>query len=125
MTDKLTKPTNQQPQAPDYGEPWHEIIWTSLSENGTDSRGQDIAARDGEQVAILHHAREPSFLHRIIACVNACAGIPSEELTPSRIKKGIALARALETDDPEVFLTMHEVALRRAGINKPLEGSLK
>lgn len=116
MTDTKKTTTNQQPQAPDYGEPWHEIIWTSLSEDGTDSRGQDIAARDGDQVAHVHYARDASFMHRIIACVNACAGIPNNELTPSRIKKGIALAKAVETGGPEVFLTLHEVAWQIAGI---------
>lgn len=98
MTDKTT--TNQHSQAPDYGEPWHEIIWTSLSEDGTDSRGQDIAARDGEQVAHVHYARDASFMHRIIACVNACAGLSNEELKNPLIRVGV-LRNALQALDRE------------------------
>lgn len=95
------QPTNPQPQAPDYGEPWKVGVYYF-----------DIATRDFSPVAEVGW-KKYEYRDRIIACVNACAGIPSEDLTPSRVKKGIALAKLVEAGDPEVFLTLHELALRR------------
>jgi hypothetical protein len=117
MTDKLNQPTNQHSQAPDYGEPWHEVVWLNLKEPSKDVRGKEIAARDGEQVAILHHARERLFLHRIIACVNACAGLGNEELKNPLISVGV-LRNALQA------LGREQTAREKPGFEEEFEHEL-
>lgn len=81
-----------------YGEPWS---------CGMDHKNR-IVICDHKGKMIVGWAR------RAAICVNACEGIPSEDLTPERVKKGIALAKAVESGDPSIFLTLHEVALRRS-----------
>ena len=79
MTDQ---PTNQQPQAPDYGEPWENGLYPN-----------DIGDRYGHKVAQIG-SKKIKHKDRIIACVNACAGIPNEILT----KVGIQPKRSLNYD---------------------------
>lgn len=78
MTDQLNKPTNPQPQAPDYGEPWKVGVYYC-----------DIATRDFNPVAEVGW-KKYEYRDRIIACVNACAGIPNETLTKEYIQEAIA-----------------------------------
>lgn len=80
MTDKTT---NQQPQAPDYGEPWDVGVYLC-----------DIAARDGYQVAQVGWNKD-EYRDRIITCVNACAGLGNEELANPLIRVGV-LRNALQ-----------------------------
>ena len=96
MTDTKKTTTNPQPQAPDYGEPWENGLYPN-----------DIGDRYGHKVAQIGPKKTKHKDH-IILCVNACVGIPSEDLTPSRVKKGMAMAKLVEAGDPAVLWNKRE-----------------
>jgi len=105
MTDKTT--TNQQPQAPDYGEPW-EVLSDRYDEYGYKDEGDytfNIVRWNGCHEVNID---DETISHRIATCVNACAGIPSEDLTPSRVKKWMAMAKLVEAGDPAVLWNKRE-----------------
>ncbi len=71
MTDKTT--TNQQPQAPDYGEPWA---------CGMDHKGRIIITQAKGKILC-------GWASRAEICVNACVGIPNDALNERFILEAV------------------------------------
>jgi hypothetical protein len=92
MTDKTT--TNQQPQAPDYGEPW-EVLSDRYDEYGYKDEGDytfNIVRWNGCHEVNID---DETISHRIATCVNACAGLSNDELKNPLIRVGV-LRNALQ-----------------------------
>lgn len=89
MTDKTT--TNHKPQ--DYGEPWEASVYNDEDQEPWDY--DDIRNRDGRFILHVSYDEPTRTRDRIIACVNACAGLSNDELKNPLIRVGV-LRNALQ-----------------------------
>lgn len=63
----------------EFGEPW-VVKWDTGMLTGNGDVIGDICSDD------LTPEEDEAYAARIVACVNACAGVPSEQLTPGLIQ---------------------------------------
>jgi len=92
---------NTDTTAPDYGEPWSKSTFYAAEEYtnlGT------IRRRDIEDHAVVFWCQpDPDTVERIIACVNACAGMPDPAAEIEAMREAmqaayVALAHLKEKD---------------------------
>lgn len=74
------------PEPKNYGEPWAHILAGSCKEKQSVWCSRISTSRnDNFELDGLFDDYD-ALLHRIVACVNACAGIPTEELENNKVE---------------------------------------